>query len=120
MKLVNDPGVVLVDMREGGELHMTGKVRGTVHVARGFLEFHADPTSPSRKAELGGGRKLVLYCGSDSRSALGAESLEEIGIENVAHVAGRFCALKQAGAAIQNGEASWRLRAGAAPLTVSS
>jgi rhodanese-related sulfurtransferase len=75
-------------------------------VPLGFLKFHADPTSPSRKAELGGGRKLVLYCRSGSRSALGAKSLEEIGIENVAHVASGFDALQQAGTPIQNGEAS--------------
>lgn len=71
-----------------------------------FLEFQADPTSASHKPELGGGRKLVFYCGSGSRSALGAKSLKEIGIENAAYVAGGFAALKQAGAATQDGEAS--------------
>ena len=106
VKLVGDPGVVLVDVREGEELQKTGKVRGAVHVPRGFLEFHADPTSPSHKAELGGGKRLVLYCGSGSRSALAARALKEMGIDNVAHVAGGFGALKQAGAAIQDGMAS--------------
>ena len=106
VKLVDDPGVVLVDVREGEELQKTGKVRGAVHVPRGFLEFQADPTSPSHKAELGGGKRLVLYCGSGSRSALAARTLKEMGIDNVAHVAGGFGALKQAGAAIQDGMAS--------------
>jgi rhodanese-related sulfurtransferase len=48
----------------------------------------------------------VVYCGSGSRSALAAKTLKEMGIDNVAHVAGGFGALKQAGAAIQDGEAS--------------
>lgn len=104
LKLVGDPGAVLVDVREGEELEKTGKVRGAVHVPRGFLEFQADPTSPSHKPELGGGKRLVLYCASGNRSALGAKSLAEMGIGNVAHVAGGIAALKEAGAPIEGGE----------------
>lgn len=103
VKLVGDPGVVLVDVREGEELQKTGKVPGAVHVPRGFLEFHADPASASHKPELGGGKRLVLYCGSGSRSALAAKTLKEMGIRNVAHVAGGFAALQQAGAPIEEG-----------------
>lgn len=101
VNLVRDPNVVMVDVREGEELQKTGKVQGAVHVPRGFLEFQADPTSPSHKAELGGGKRLVLYCGSGSRSALAAKTLKEMGIGNVAHVAGGFAALQQAGAPIE-------------------
>lgn len=101
VNLVNDPNVVMVDVREGEELQKTGKVQGAVHVPRGFLEFQADPTSPSHKAELGGGKRLVLYCGSGSRSALAAKTLKEMGIGNVAHVAGGFAALQQGGAPIE-------------------
>ena len=98
IKLVGDPNVVFVDLREREELQKTGKLQGAVHVPRGFLEFQADPASPTHKPELGGGKKLVLYCGSGSRSALGAKALKEMGITNVAHVAGGFPALQQAGA----------------------
>lgn len=97
VKLARDPNVVFVDVREGEELQKTGKVQGAVHVPRGFLEFQADPTSPTHKPELGGGKKLVLYCGSGNRSALAAKALKEMGITKVAHVAGGFPALQQAG-----------------------
>ena len=97
LKLVGQPGVVFVDVREGEELQKTGKLKGAVHVPRGFLEFQADPTSPTHKPELGGNKKLVLYCGSGNRSALGAQTLKSMGIANVAHVAGGFPALQQAG-----------------------
>jgi predicted sulfurtransferase len=59
MKLVGDPNVVFVDVREGEELQKTGKLQGAVYVPRGFLEFQADPTSPTHKPELGSGKKLV-------------------------------------------------------------
>lgn len=101
LKLIGDPDVAFVDVREGEELQKTGKVQGAVHVPRGFLEFQADPFSPSHKPELGGGKRLVLYCASGNRSALGAKSLKEMGIGNVAHVAGGFTALKQAGAPVE-------------------
>jgi len=97
-KLVGDVNVVFVDIRESDELQKTGTLKGAVHVPRGFLEFQADPASPTHKPELGGGKKLVLYCGSGSRSALGARALTGMGITNVAHVAGGFPALQQAGA----------------------
>lgn len=64
---------------------------------RGFLELQADPGSPTHKPELGGGRGLILYCGSGNRSALAAKTLTEMGIGNVAHVAGGFPALEKAG-----------------------
>lgn len=97
-KLVGDANVVFVDIRESEELQKTGALKGAVHVPRGFLEFQADPTNPTHKPELGRGKKLVLYCGSGSRSALGAKALTDMGISDVAHVAGGFPALQQAGA----------------------
>jgi rhodanese-related sulfurtransferase len=102
VELTSDPGVVFVDVREGEELQRTGKLRGAVHVPRGFLEFYADPTSPSHKQELGSARQMVLYCGSGSRSVLAAKTLRDMGITNVAHVAGGFAALQQAGAAVDS------------------
>ena len=101
VKLAGDPNVVFVDVREGEELGKTGKLKGAVHVPRGFLEFQADPGSPTHKPELGGGRRLILYCGSGNRSALAAKTLKEMGIGDVAHVAGGFPALQKAGGATE-------------------
>lgn len=102
VKLAGNSGVVFVDVRESEELQKTGKVKGAVHVPRGFLEFQADPTSTTHKPELSSGRKLVLYCGSGSRSALAAKTLKDMGIESVAHVAGGFAALQNAGVPIEH------------------
>ncbi len=67
-KLVGDPNVVFVDIREGDELQKTGKLRGAVHVPRVFLEFQVDPTSPTHRPVFGTGKKLVL-CPSSEHSA---------------------------------------------------
>ena len=97
VKLAGDPNVVFVDVREGEELQKTGRLQGAAHVPRGFIEFQADPGSPTHKPELGGGKRLILYCGSGNRSALAAKTLLEMGIGNVAHVEGGFPALQKAG-----------------------
>lgn len=98
---LGQPDTVLVDVRDGEELAKTGKIAGAVHVPRGFLEFQADPASPTHKAELAGGKRLVLYCASGNRSALAAKTLKDMGLGPVAHVAGGFPALAQAGGAVE-------------------
>ena len=97
LKHLGYPVTVFVDVREGEEVRKTGKVAGAVHVPRGFLEFQANPTSATYKAELGQGRKLILYCASGNRSALAAKTLKDMGLGPVAHVAGGFPALQKAG-----------------------
>ncbi len=100
-KLVGDPGVLFIDVREGEELQKTGRLRGAVHVPRGLIEFQADPSSPTHKPELGGDKKLVLFCASGGRSALAAKALKDMGIDKVAHVEGGFPALRDAGAPLE-------------------
>ena len=94
IKLKDDGNVVFVDLREPGEVE-TGSLPGAVHVPRGLLEFQIDPESPSHNPKLAGKKKLVLYCGS-GRSALAARTLKDMGVANVAHVAGGFPALQKA------------------------
>lgn len=92
-----DAGVVFVDVRETVEIGQAGSIAGAVHAPRGFLEFMADPESPLHKPELASGARLLLYCASGGRSALAARALVDMGVENVAHIAGGFAAWKEAG-----------------------
>ena len=72
-KLVGDPTVLFLDVREPPEIAGSGLVDGAINVPRGLLEFQADPDSPTHRAELSEGRRLVIYCGSGARSALAAK-----------------------------------------------
>ena len=95
MKLTSDKEIAFVDLREPGEVEK-GSLPGAVHVPRVLLEFQIDPESPSHNPKLAGKKKLVLYCGSGGRSALAAKTLKDMGVTNVAHVAGGFPALQKA------------------------
>ncbi|WP_432559508.1 rhodanese-like domain-containing protein [Granulicoccus sp. GXG6511] len=95
--LLDNPRILLVDIRDPRELEREGVIPGAFRAPRGMLEFWVDPESPYYKPALDDGRKLVLYCGSGWRSALAARSLKEMGRTDVAHLEGGFSAWKRAG-----------------------
>ncbi|MDE2361553.1 MAG: rhodanese-like domain-containing protein [Hyphomicrobiales bacterium] len=101
LKLVNDPNVQFVDIRDGMELAQSGKVPGAVHASRGLLEFVADPESPMHKKELSSGKRLVVYCASGGRSTLATKTLMDMGHRNVCHIAGGFSAWNAAGGPVE-------------------
>lgn len=90
--LLDDPEVVLVDVRETVERERDGLIPGSVHVSRGLLEFQADPDSPAHNDALNPERRLILYCGTGGRSALAAKTLLDMGFPDVASLAGGYAA----------------------------
>ena len=80
--------VTLVDVREDDERFLEGAIPRSVHVPRGMLELSADPESPLHRKEFGRDRRVILYCSSGSRSALGADTMRGMGYENVVHLHG--------------------------------
>lgn len=87
---VGKPDVVFVDIREPEELARHGTLPAAERAPRGMLEFYADPASPYHRPVFASGKTLLLYCASAGRSALAAKSLKEMGLTNVAHIAGGF------------------------------
>lgn len=83
-----DETVVLVDLRDVREVKREGKIAGALHIPRGMLEFWVDPDSPYYRTEFDAAQELILYCNKGWRSALSAQSLQNMGIENVVHLKG--------------------------------
>ena len=92
---------LLVDLREPGERVQSGAIPGAVEAPRGMLEFWADPSSPSHRPEFSPERRIILQCGSGARSALAADTLQQMGFTNVAHLDGGITAWKQAGKPVE-------------------
>jgi rhodanese-related sulfurtransferase len=82
-KLIGDPNVVFLDVRDGTELQASGKVKGAIHAQRGLLEFKADPASPYHVKEITPEKTLITYCASGGRSALAGQTLQEMGYTKV-------------------------------------
>ncbi len=73
--------MILVDVRESSD-YAKAHIEGAVSVPRGILELEIDELVPDQDAVV------VAYCGGGSRSALAAETLQEMGYENVFSMAG--------------------------------
>jgi rhodanese-related sulfurtransferase len=87
---------VLVDIREPNEREQ-GAIPGSVGAPRGMLAFYADPSSPYHREEFDPNRRIILHCASGGRSALAADTLQQMGYTNVAHLDGGYKAWAAAG-----------------------
>lgn len=100
IEMVEDPDVVIVDIRDIRERQRTGAIPGSVHAPRGMLEFWVDPESPYYKEVFGEDKKYVLHCASGWRSALTAATLQDMGFE-AAHLKDGFSSWEKAGGPIE-------------------
>jgi rhodanese-related sulfurtransferase len=86
--LIQRGQVLVVDVRDGLEIQSTGKVQGAKHVARGMLEFRADPESPYYDKEFSRDKTVIVYCASGGRSALAGKTLQDMGYKDVRNLGG--------------------------------
>ncbi len=89
-----------VDIRDVRELEREGIVPGALHAPRGMLEFWVDPASPYHKPVFAQDKLFLLFCAGGWRSALAAQTLQDMGLPRVAHIEGGFTAWKAAGAPV--------------------
>jgi rhodanese-related sulfurtransferase len=89
--------VVFVDLRDVRELEREGMIPGAFHCPRGMLEFWIDPDSPYYKDVFAPGKELVFFCNASWRSALAADTAQQMGVDNVSEMDGGFTAWKKAG-----------------------
>jgi len=90
--LSNGNGVVLLDVRESEEWD-AGHIPGAKHVPRGYLESRVEGVVGNDRSQ-----RVVVYCASGQRSALAANTLQELlGYENVASMNGGITLWKDRG-----------------------
>jgi rhodanese-related sulfurtransferase len=76
-------GFDFVDVREADEF-AAGHIPGARNYPRGFLEVRADKHHHKRDPWLEDRhRKMILYCGGGNRSALAAQTLQQMGFKHV-------------------------------------
>lgn len=89
IKMVDDPNVVIVDIRDPRERERTGIIPGSFSCPRGMVEFWVDPQSPYFKPIFGEDKTFVFHCASGWRSALTVATLQDMGFE-AAHLTDGF------------------------------
>lgn len=86
---ITEPDLLIVDVREADE-YVTGHIPDSILIPRGILEGAADPAYKHRIEPLcvARSRPVVVYCQTGGRSALAADTLQQMGFLNVASLAG--------------------------------
>lgn len=100
IRMVDDPNVVIVDIRDIRERQRSGFIPGSYHAPRGMLEFWVDPESPYFKEVFGQDKKFVLHCASGWRSAISAALLCDMGFE-VSHLREGFSTWAEKGGPVE-------------------
>lgn len=98
--MLDDPRVLVVDIRDVRERQRKGFIPGSYHAPRGMLEFWIDPESPYFREIFGEDRKFILHCAAGWRSALSAPTLQDMGFE-AAHLREGFAGWEELGAPIE-------------------
>ena len=78
---LENPELVVVDIRDIRERQRSGFIPGSFHAPRGMIEFWVDPESPYFKDIFGQPKKFVFHCASGWRSALTVATLQDMGFE---------------------------------------
>ena len=92
--------VLIVDVRDAGEVQQSGKIQGAVNVSRGILEFRADSKTPYHNPAFQKDKTVLVYCASGGRSALSGKRLKDMGYATVYNIGG-FKELAEAGSPIE-------------------
>ena len=100
IKMVDDPNVVIVDLRDPRERERSGFIPGSFHCPRGMVEFWVDPESPYFKPVFGEDKTFVFHCASGWRSAITVATLQDMGFE-AAHLKEGFSTWETQGGPVQ-------------------
>ena len=100
--MMDDPNVVIVDIRDIRERQRSGYIPGSFHAPRGMIEFWIDPESPYHKDIFAQeGKKYVFHCASGWRSALTVATLQDMGFE-AAHLKEGFSTWEKQGGPVEH------------------
>jgi rhodanese-related sulfurtransferase len=98
--MLDDPDVVIVDIRDVRERQRSGHIPGSIHAPRGMIEFWVDPDSPYFKEVFGQDKTFVFHCASGWRSALTTATLQDMGFE-AAHLREGFSTWEKHGGPVE-------------------
>jgi rhodanese-related sulfurtransferase len=94
-------GGVFVDVRDSSSIAQSGTIAGAHRIARGMIEFMADPATPMYNDVLQKDADLYLICGAGGQAALAGKTLKDMGYANVTNIGG-FGDWKAAGGAVES------------------
>ena len=99
-RLDQDPGALVVDVRDAADISSTGLAARGVNISLGMLPVKADQELPEewRDSRLQDrSRQIITTCQTGQNAARGAKLLKEMGFTNASYMEGGMEAWKAAG-----------------------
>jgi sulfur dioxygenase len=99
LRLIGQPDVVLIDLRESGERERHGAIPGSVHVP--YPSLTASTCEGGTLHALAKSKRLLFYCAFGERSAMAVQTAQDAGLHSACHLQGGLAAWKAAGGPVQ-------------------
>ena len=96
VRLSNGEQFHFIDVREDHEFAVD-RAAGARHLGKGVIERDIETIIPDKQAAI------VLYCGGGFRSALAADTLQQMGYTNVVSMDGGIRAWRERGCPLEKG-----------------
>lgn len=80
--------MVLIDVRDHGEVERSGRAKGALHIPLMRLPMMADPRHPDFDKRLSGAKPIALYCASGARSGMAVNILKKLGYHEMHNLGG--------------------------------
>ncbi|NNE86031.1 MAG: MBL fold metallo-hydrolase [Alphaproteobacteria bacterium] len=99
--LVDNPEIILVDLRDNAEREKNGVIPGSIHTPYPDLEENVNAGGMLHELAKTSGKRVVFYCAFGERSAMAVQAARDAGIDSICNLTGGIDAWKQAGGPLE-------------------
>jgi sulfur dioxygenase len=96
IRLIGQPNVALVDLREKPEREKHGVILGSLHAPYPDLAANVRPGGMLHELASATGKRMLFYCAFGERSAMAVQAAQDAGIASACHIHGGLDAWKKA------------------------
>jgi sulfur dioxygenase len=94
-RLLGEPGLVLIDLREQSERAKHGFIPGSIHAPYTNLKGNVRPGGMLDLVAHKTGSRLLFYCAFGERSAMAVQAAQDAGLQSACHLEGGLKAWRQ-------------------------
>lgn len=99
--LVDNPEIILVDLRDNAEREKNGVIPGSIHAPYPDLDENVNVGGMLHELAKTSGKRVVFYCAFGERSAMAVQAARAAGIEAPCNLTGGIDAWRQAGGPLE-------------------
>ncbi|HMA75377.1 MAG TPA: MBL fold metallo-hydrolase [Xanthobacteraceae bacterium] len=100
-RLIGQPDVALIDLRERSERERYGTIPGSLHVPYPSLQENIGSGGTLYELAKSTRKRLVFYCAFGERSAMAVQAAQDAGLTAACHIEGGLDAWKKAGGVLE-------------------